>query len=253
MTGRRIKLTLGYDGTAYAGWQRQKNGPSVQETIEAALDRLFHEGTKIVGSGRTDAGVHAHAQVAAFTLKHPIPCDSLLLALNSNLPDDIRIYRAEEVNADFHPQFQAKQKTYRYRFYEGDVLPTQLRLYTVQVLPGVDWDKVEEALPLIEGTHDFACCCASGSVASETVRTIFAAKLLREEEGEGIYTLELTGNGFLYNMVRILAGTLLEIGRDRLPAEALREALLDGERSKLGATAPAKGLELWKVEYPEND
>ena len=248
---RRIKLTVGYDGTAYAGWQRQQNGMSVQQTIEEALDGLFHEGTKIQGSGRTDAGVHARGQICAFDLAHPIPLRALILALNATLPDDVRIYGAEEAKADFNPQFDAKRKTYRYRIYDGEVLPPEFRNYAF--LPGwrIDWDRAEEAIPLFTGEKDFACCCASGSSAQTTVRTVYSLRLLRDAEAPGLVTLEICGSGFLYNMVRIIAGTLLEVGKGTISREIIEEAFRSGDRTLLGPTAPAKGLMLWSVEYDE--
>ncbi len=256
---RRIKLTLGYDGGAYAGWQRQNNGLGVQEVLENTLDALFHEGTRVQGSGRTDAGVHARGQVAAFDLAHPIPLRQLILALNATLPEDVRIYEAEEVKAGFNPQFDAKTKTYRYRFYDGEVLPPEWR--RIAALSGssfsseygytVDWDLFEEIGQAFVGEHDFACCCASGSSAVTTVRTVTQLKLLREEEGPHVMTLEISGNGFLYNMVRIIAGTLLEAGKRNISREIIEEALQSGRRELLGPTAPAKGLMLWSVCYEE--
>lgn len=246
---RRIRITVGYDGTAYAGWQRQKNGIAVQEVLEGVLDKLFHEGTQIQGSGRTDAGVHARGQVAAFDLAHGIELGSLVLALNANLPDDIRVYSAEEAEPDFHPQFAAKQKMYRYRFYDGEVLPPELRAYVT--LPGwsIDWNAVADCCPIFEGEHDFSACCASGATTVTSVRTVYSCRLLKEEEGPRIMTVEVCGNGFLYNMVRIIAGTLLEVGKGTMTKEEAKAALESLSREKMGPTAPAKGLTLWKVEY----
>lgn len=246
---RRIMITLGYDGTAYAGWQRQKNGIAVQEVVEGALDKLFHENTRLQGSGRTDAGVHARGQVAAFDLAHDIDLRSLVLALNANLPDDIRVYGAEEAAPDFHPQFHAKKKTYRYRFYDGEVLPPELRAFCT--LPGwkVDWDAVADACPIFVGERDFAACCASGATTQTSIRTVYSCRLLRGEEGAHIMTLEVCGSGFLYNMVRIIAGTLLEVGKGTMTPDEVREALASLSRENMGPTAPAKGLTLWSVEY----
>ena len=247
MSIRRIRIRVGYDGTNYAGWQRQNNGIAVQACIEEALKKLFGQEIKISGSGRTDAGVHARGQIAAFDLDHPIPTDRLLLALNSNLPDDIRIYEVAECELEFHPQFDAKKKTYRYRFYEGLVMPPEYHRFAVQVLPSVDWTAGEKALSLIEGEHDFAAFCASGSTVTSTVRTIYQAKMIREND---FITLEVSGNGFLYNMVRIIAGVVLDIAKGKLTEEDLKMALEKRDRTLLGATAPAKGLMLWSVEYP---
>ena len=249
MSPRRIRLTIGYDGTDYAGWQRQVNGLGIQQELEDVLQRLFGEEVHVMGSGRTDAGVHARGQVAVFDLNHSIPVRQLKLALNANLPEDIRIYEAEECPVDFHPQYGAKRKTYRYRFYQGAVMPPEYRRYMVLAPEDADWELGERMLPLLEGEHDFAACCASGSCAASTVRTIYRARLLKEAEGPSVYTLELTGNVFLYNMVRIIAGTLLEAARGKISWEIIEKALREGARKELGPTAPAKGLILWKVEY----
>jgi len=251
---RRIALTISYDGTLYGGWQRQQNAPTIQETIENAIEKLFGEKVVVMGSGRTDAGVHAVGQIGVFDLEHTIPCDRLVLALNANLPDDIRILLAKETKADFNPQFDAKKKTYHYTFYDGTIMPPHLRLYAVPTEYQTNWDLVEETLHCFEGTMDFKACCASGSAAltsvKGTVRTIYEAKLIRNEK-EKLYTISICGNGFLYNMVRIIAGTVLEVGKGALPIEAVKKALVDGDRAGLGQTAPAKGLTLYSVEYEE--
>ena len=250
---RRIALKIAYEGTAYAGWQRQENGPSVQQSIEDTVERLFHEKVSLMGSGRTDAGVHARGQVAAMDLNHPIPADKLLLALNSNLPEDIRIYQVWEAEADFHPRFQAKRKTYEYTIYQGPVCPPELRRFVWHVPEGLQLSAMEEGAQLLVGTHDFAAFRSTGGMNLSTVRTVEKAEVFAENrrfpEGKLIH-VRVTGNGFLYNMVRIIAGTLVQIGRGKLRPDVISEALLTGERNLLGATAPAQGLCLLSVEYP---
>lgn len=248
---RRIAMEIGYDGTGYAGWQRQENGLGIQQVLEDTVQKLFHEQVHIMGSGRTDAGVHARGQVAAMDLQHPIAAERLLLALNANLPEDIRIYHVWEARQDFHPRFQAKQKTYGYRFLVGSVMPPELRRYYTLVRGPLNWEWMREALPLLEGEHDFTAFRSSGGANLSAVRTIYQARILPDGEG---YRLEVTGNGFLYNMVRIIAGTMLEIGKGRLPVSVIPEALATGCREILGPTAPAHGLMLLRVEYePEKD
>lgn len=247
---RRIALTIGYDGTEYAGWQRQENGLAVQQVIEDVIEKLFHEQVHVMGSGRTDAGVHARGQVAAFDFKHPIPVERLKMALNANLPDDIRIYQVWEAEAEFHPRFNAKRKTYAYRFINGEIMPPEMRKYHTLVKEPLNIEKMQEALKLLEGEHDFLAFRSSGGMNLSTVRTIYSAVL--KEEGEG-YRIEVTGNGFLYNMVRIIAGTLFEIGKGKLGLECITKALTTGRRELLGPTAPGTGLMLMKVDYTEED
>ena len=280
---RRLCVVIAYDGTFYAGWQRQQNAVSIQEVLEEAILRQFHESVHVMGSGRTDAGVHALGQVACFDFEHPIPCDKLLLALNANLPEDIRILEVKEVDPSFHPQYGAKRKTYGYRFLNGKIMLPQYRYNTHLVPEPLDIEKIRRALSLLEGEHDFAAFRASGGQNLTTVRKIYEAKLLRIplaavplemagdharatdkealEEAEAaafgddgaLYEIRVTGNGFLYNMVRIIAGTMFDIGKGKLPVEVIEEAIATGDREVLGVTAPAKGLTLLNVEYEDRE
>lgn len=250
---RRIRVTLGYDGTDFAGWQRQDNGISVQGVLEEVIESLFGEKVSVQGSGRTDAGVHALGQVAAFDLEHPIPVSKLLLALNSNLPESIRVFEVTEADPSFHPQFQAKKKTYAYLFYAGKVLPPHLRRHCILVKEALCFPLMERALSDLKGEHDFAAFCGAGSTVTSTVRTVYDARIKPFGDFPGLYALLITGNGFLYHMVRIITGTVLEIGRGNLPIEALHEALSGGKRDPLAPTAPANGLTLLQVEYPEEE
>ncbi|MCF0136342.1 MAG: tRNA pseudouridine(38-40) synthase TruA [Lachnospiraceae bacterium] len=254
---RRIKLTIAYDGTAYAGWQRQENGTAVQAVIEDVIEGQFHEKVHLQGSGRTDAGVHARGQVAAFSLEHPIPADKLLLALNANLPEDIRILNCREADPDFHPQFDAKRKTYVYRIFNGKVLLPQWRNTTWLVTDGLEEAPMREVLKMLEGEHDFHAFRSSKAVNASTVRTVYEATLRviseEREPGGTLYELSVTGNGFLYNMVRIIAGTVVEAGRGKISPEDVKRALETGDRELLGPTAPAHGLTLDRVEYTGQD
>lgn len=252
---RRIVLKIAYDGTGYAGWQRQDNGTAVQAVIEDTIERLFSEKVHVMGSGRTDAGVHARGQIAAVDLQHNIPAGNLLMALNANLPEDIRILAAAEGPEDFHPQYHAKKKTYVYRFYNGKVMPPELRIFTDHVAETLDEEAMQRSIKALEGEHDFYAFRSAKAVNASTVRTIYRAELKKVAmdgslmNGGSLYELRITGNGFLYNMVRIIAGTVIDIGRGRIDEGAIEKALESLDRSILGLTAPAKGLTLESVEY----
>lgn len=241
-------MKIGYDGTDYAGWQKQSTGLGIQQVLEDTIEKLFHEQVHVMGSGRTDAGVHARGQVAAMDLLHPIPAEKLLLALNANLPEDIRVYQVWEAAADFHPRFAAKRKTYAYRFINGPVMPPELRRYYTLIKEPLDMEQMRQALQKVVGEHDFAAFRSSGGVNMSTVRSVYRAELVQESEG---WRMEITGNGFLYNMVRIIAGTAFEIAKGRLPANVISRAMVTGRRQLLGPTAPAKGLTLMNVEYED--
>lgn len=252
---RRIVLIVAYDGTGYAGWQRQDNGTGIQAVIEDTIEQLFHEKVHVMGSGRTDAGVHARGQVAAMDLQHSIPTDKLMLALNANLPEDIRILKTWEAESDFHPQYHAKQKTYVYRFFHGQVMPPELRWNTAHVQEKMNIDIMRRHVSALVGEHDFLAFRSAKAVNSTTVRKIYLAEISEiplnfSVEGH-LYELSVTGNGFLYNMVRIIAGTLLDIGRSRIDENAIETALSTLDREVLGVTAPAKGLTLDHVVYEE--
>lgn len=249
MSTRRIALRIAYDGTDYAGWQRQKNGLSIQQVIEETIERLFGESVHLTASGRTDAGVHAEGQVAAFDLAHEVPVERLKAALNSNLPETIRVMEVWEATPDFQPRFDAKRKTYRYAVYNAEILPPQDRLFAVREYRRIDWKRVAEALHLIEGTHDFAAFHSTGSSEKGTVRTVFAARTWASAEKPDLHLIEVTGNGFLYNMVRIIVGTVLDIGCGKREMSCIEAAFQTGNRDLTGPTAPAKGLTLVQVEY----
>lgn len=243
---RRFRLTIEYDGTAYCGWQRQINGPSVQETLEQALCTLTQERVSVTGSSRTDAGVHALGLCAHFDSATRIPAQKLAFALNTLLPPDIRVRESSLAPEGFHARYSACGKLYRYAFYNARHDCAIGRQYAAHIPLPMDECLMDEEAQALLGTHDFAAFAASGSVAKSTVRTIAGARVTRE--GERV-TLCVMGDGFLYNMVRIIAGTLAEIGMGKRAPGAIARAIETGDRLALGQTAPARGLTLVRVFY----
>ncbi len=242
-----VKLTVSYDGTNYCGWQVQPNKTTVQEVIENALFTLTGEKIKVIGSGRTDAGVHAEGQVAHFKReKENIPPEKFALALNIILPDDVKIVKSERADDDFSARRSAKRKTYVYRTYVSTaILPLKDR-YAVQLEKQPNVSAMKECAKLIEGEHDFKAFCSSGTSVKTTVRTVYSINI--EERGNEII-FSVTGNGFLYNMVRIIVGTLLAVGRGKIGKKEVEDMLKTGKRALGGKTIPAKGLTLLSVEY----
>lgn len=242
-----VKLTVSYDGTNYCGWQVQPNKITVQEVVEKALFTLTGEKIKVIGSGRTDAGVHAEGQVAHFKReKENIPPEKFALALNIILPDDVKVVKSERADDDFSARRSAKRKTYVYRTYVSTaILPLKDR-YAVQLEKQPDVSAMKECAKLIEGEHDFKAFCSSGTSVKTTVRTVYSIDI--EERGNEII-FSVTGNGFLYNMVRIIVGTLLAVGRGKIGKKEVEEMLTTGKRALGGKTIPAKGLTLLSVEY----
>ena len=243
---RNIKLLIAYDGTAYHGWQTQLNKATIQETIENAISIVTKQKIALTGSGRTDSGVHAYGQVANFKADTKIPEEKIKIALNANLPPDIRILDSVDVSPDFNSRFDAHDKTYMYQIYNDSVANPFCSRYSCFVPQNLNIDKMEEALKLIVGTHDFKGFMASGSQSKTTERTVYAANLLKEGNLIKIY---INGNGFLYNMVRIITGTLIDIGKGLKDISCIERALIDKDRSILGQTAPPEGLFLLKVNY----
>ena len=246
----RIKLTIEYDGTAYAGWQRQENALAVQQVIEEALTKLTRARVVIAGASRTDAGVHALGQTAQFDTESRIPPDKYAFALNTMLPADIRIRKSEAVSEAFHARFSNKGKRYRYLIYQSPHAGALNRNTHAHVIYPLDDEKMRRELTALIGTHDFAAFAASGSVVKDTVRTIYSASLTRR--GDELELL-VEGSGFLYNMVRIIAGTLISVGAGRLEEGAFARAIQSGNRLDLGVTAPAHGLTLMEVYYRERE
>ena len=246
---RRILLTVSYDGTNYAGWQLQENAVAVQQRLEEALEKLIHTPIRVTGASRTDAGVHAMGQRVHFDTASRIPADKYPFALNTCLPPDIRVLEGREVPGDFHARFDAKGKRYTYRIHNAPHASALYRNTTAHVPYKLDVELMRKALPDLLGTHDFAAFQAAGGTANTTIRTLTDVRL--EQNGD-LLTLTVCGNAFLYNMVRIIAGTMLDIGMGRKTPDAFQKALETRDRLSLGITAPACGLELTKVYYEED-
>jgi len=245
---KRILLSVEYDGTAYAGWQRQMNGLAVQQVLEEVLSSACAHPVTVTGSSRTDAGVHARMQMVHFDTACSIPPEKFPFVLNNLLPPDIRVQAAREVPPDFHARFLTSGKTYTYRMLNSRHGSALLRNTHWHVPVPLDLPPMRKALESLPGTHDFAAFQAAGGTARTTVRTVDRAELL--DDGP-ILTLVVSGNAFLYNMVRIIAGTLQEIGLHRLRPDAFSRAFVSLSRLDLGMTAPPCGLELTEVRYPE--
>ncbi len=249
---RTFKLTLAYDGHDFAGWQVQPDRPTIQGTLVSAIEHLTGEKTLPQGSGRTDAGVHALAQVANVAIESPIPTANLRRALNDVLPASIRVLNVEEVCADFHARKSARAKTYRYRIYRGEICPPWLARYVYHHPYPLNEGPMIAAAGIVIGEHDFTSFAAvdperrKEEMEVSNVRTIYSSEWKREGE-ELIYTVR--GSGFLHHMVRNLAGTFLMIGKGSLDGDDLRRILAVRNRSAAAATAPASGLFLVSVEY----
>jgi len=243
---KRYKITIEYKGTNYAGWQIQKNDITVQGIMQEAMSKLFKEDIQLTSSGRTDAGVHAMGQVAHFDSGTKIPADKIPYAINTLLPQDISVTSCEEVPKDFHARFSAKNKTYIYKmFYSPYPSPLRADFYHwLTVKPDINLMRL--GAQLFIGEHDFKFFKASGSNVKNTVRTIYSLKI--DEVGNEII-ITVNGNGFLYNMVRIMAGTLLYIGLSKLTIQDIYAIMDKGDRRRAGKTLPANGLTLYKVEY----
>ncbi len=247
---RRIRLIVEYEGTAYVGWQAQPNGVAVQQKIEEAIENVTGVRSVLQGSGRTDSGVHALAQVAHFDTGARMPADKFAFALNTFLPPDIRILYSDEVPDSFHARFDAKRKHYRYTIQTGPHADVFTRNTALHVHAPLDFDRLQSTASEYSGEHDFRAFMSSGSTMENTVRTIYFS----EWSADGKYLhYDVCGNGFLYNMVRIMVGTMLEINAGRLPRDSVQKAFSTPERSFAGATAPAHGLTLYRVVYPGFD
>ena len=247
---RRIRLIIAYDGTDYVGWQYQKNGTSIQEMVEKALQEITGNVISLQGSGRTDSGVHARAQVAHFDTEAKMPADKFSYALNTRLPHDIRVVYSEQAPNDFHARFSAKEKEYRYKILlspHEDVFSSR---YTLHVHAPVDIEKMISKANLLVGTHDLAAFKSSGTTVESTVRTIYRSEWVVHNNR---LEYQIVGNGFLYNTVRIIVGTFLSIGTGSIPENSIEKALMSCRREDAGQTAPAHGLTLWRVKYSDFD
>ena len=243
---RNIKLTIEYDGKDFNGWQKQPTKLNIQGTIEQAIKQITGEDVELNASGRTDAGVHALGQVANFKTNSKIPIEKFAIAINSKLKRSIVVKRAEEVDERFHSRLSCKRKTYRYiinNSQEGTAIYRNLETHIPQKL---DVEKMQKAVKYFEGEHDFKAFKASGTSSKSSVRTIYKANVY--QENEKIF-IELTGNGFLYNMVRIIAGTLVDVGLGKIEPEEIPDIIQEGKRENAGKTLPPNGLYLVKVMY----
>ena len=252
---KRIMLTIAYDGTGYSGWQIQPGAPTIEGTLNEAISRMLNEDIRVIGASRTDAGVHAEGAVAVFDTGSPIPEDKYPFVINQGLPDDIRVLKSRRVSDDFHPRKVPCRKTYEYRIYNDTFhLPTR-RLYTHHVYGKLDTNAMNEAGQYLVGEHDFSSFMGAGGQALTTVRTIYELsvrelKISPLSEGEtGIskragreVIISVTGSGFLYNMVRIIAGTLIDVGQGRYKPSDVKTMLEACDRTAAGQTAPACGL-----------
>lgn len=243
---KRIKLTIAYDGTNYCGWQIQPNGITVEEVINKTLQKLTGEPILVIGASRTDSGVHAMGNVAVFDTETTIPPERIALAMNQRLPEDIVIVKSEEVAADFHPRYCDCSKTYEYHIINTRI-PVPTKRYTNYFVSyNLNLDHMREAASYLVGEHDFVSFCNVRTDVENTVRTITALDVI--ENGNEI-TIRITGNGFLYNMVRIIVGTLIRVGRGFYTPEKVKEILEAKDRKAAGVTAPAHGLMLMNIEY----
>ncbi len=269
---RNIMLTIAYDGTAYHGWQVQPNGVTVQEKVEEAIRRLTGESLRILCAGRTDSGVHALGQVASFQTQSDIPALQFRRAMQRFLPDDIHIVRSQQVAGKFHATFSAIRKRYRYLIWDGPVSPPFLNNHVYRPRRALHVADMQAALPALLGTHDFRCFETNYPNKATSVRTILDAVIERKpapglwgsetswqpldarphEDPEcPLITFEVEADGFLYNMVRAIVGTLLRIGNQQRPPEYLAEVISRMDRGLAGSTAPAQGLYLVRVDYPQ--
>ncbi|MBZ2175267.1 tRNA pseudouridine(38-40) synthase TruA [Schnuerera sp. xch1] len=241
-----IKLTIEYFASNYCGWQKQKNGNSIQEEIETAIKLVTGETVNLIGSGRTDSGVHAKGQVANFNTNSNIPADKFKFALNANLPSDISIINSEKVSNDFHSRYDALGKRYQYLIYNRKIRNPLYRDFSYHVPYELDIDEMKSAAKYFLGTHDFSSFMTSNSSAKTTVRTIDKISL---NEKDNLVIFFVQGNGFLYNMVRIIVGTLVDVGRGKLYKKDIPYIIKSKKRINAGHTAPPQGLYLEKVYY----
>lgn len=243
---RNLRFTMSYDGTAYHGFQIQKEEVTIEGTLKEAIFKLTGENVDIIGCGRTDAGVHAMNYTFNFKTNSGIPCEKFPIALNTVTPDDITILSCEEVCIDFHSRFCAKNKTYRYIIYNGKFRNPFMNRYSYYYKHKLDIGKMLIAKKYIEGTHDFSCFMAQGSVVRDTVRTVYSIDIDNKDDR---IIIDICGNGFLYNMVRIIVGTLIGAGSGKIEPEALKSIIDSKNRENAGMTVPPNGLYLKEVIY----
>ena len=244
---KRVKLVVAYDGTNYCGWQLQPNGVTIEEVLNRALTELLREPIMVIGASRTDSGVHARGNVAVFDTENRMPADKICFALNQRVPEDIRIQSSEEVPLSWHPRKANCIKTYEYKILNRKIAMPLERLYSHFCYFPLDVEKMRQGAAYLVGEHDFKSFCTVRSQAEETVRTIYSLDVTRDE-GDMI-TIRISGSGFLYNMVRILAGTLIGVGRGLIDPEEIPAMLEAKDRQAAGMTVPPQGLTLVKIDY----
>lgn len=243
---KRVKMIVAYDGTNYKGWQVQPNGITIEEVLNKKLSELLGEEIVVSGASRTDSGVHSMGNVAIFDTNTRMPADKISFALNQRLPEDIVVQGSCEVPLDWHPRYQNSTKTYEYRILNRTFRMPTRRLDTYFYHYPLDVKKMQQAAAHLVGEHDFKSFCAVGAQVKTTVRTIYACEV---EKNEDIITIRVTGNGFLYNMVRIIAGTLIRVGGGEIAPEQMPEILAACDRAAAGPTAPAHGLTMMGIVY----
>lgn len=257
---KRVRLIVSYDGTNYCGWQSQNNGVAVQDVLNHHLSKLLGEEIETIGASRTDAGVHAHGNVAVFDTNHRMPADKISYAMNARLPEDIRIQRSEEVPEDFHPRYCSSVKTYEYKILNRHMMIPTMRNYSHFTYVPLDVNLMRQGAQHLIGEHDFKSFCGAGAQVKTTIREVLDVQIFTEPVLRGLsenmtdgtlITLRIKGKGFLYNMVRIIAGTLMDVGRGRYSPDSVAEILAACDREAAGPTAPARGLTLASIEYAE--
>ena len=244
---KRIKLVVAYDGTNYCGWQVQPNGETIEGVLNRELSSLLGEEIKVTGASRTDSGVHSLGNVAVFDTDTRIPPEKISYALNIRLPEDIVVQDSCEVAPDFHPRHCSSRKTYEYRILNRRFAMPTRRLDTYFYHRPLDVERMQQAARYLEGTHDFKSFCSVNTVVEDTVRTIYTLQVIKD--ADDIITIRVQGSGFLYNMVRILAGTLIQVGIGAMEPEQMTEILEAKDRSASGPTAPAQGLTMMGIEF----
>lgn len=243
----RVKLVVAYDGTNYKGWQVQPNGVTIEEKLNDALTNLFKTPINVIGASRTDSGVHSLGNVCIFYVDTRMPAEKICFALNQRLPEDIVVIDSCKVADDFHPRFVKSKKVYEYRILNRKFPDPTRRLDTHFYYYDLDVKKMEQAAKFIEGEHDFKSFCAANAQVKTTVRTVYACEVFKKDD---VIIIRVTGNGFLYNMVRIIAGTLIKVGSGDIRPEELKDIIEKKDRGFAGPTAPAKGLTMisWEEE-----
>ena len=243
---KRIRLTVAYDGSNYCGWQIQPNGITVESVLNDALSRLTGEEIRVTGASRTDAGVHARGNIAVFDSNTTIPPERISYAVNTVLPDDVVVIKSEQVPADWHPRYCDSVKTYEYCILNREMPDPLRRRETWHVSFDLDVEKMRDAAAYLTGEHDFRSFCSIHTGAKSTVRTVYSIEI---EQSADIITIRIQGNGFLYNMVRIIAGTLVSVGRGLRTPQDVGDMLEARDREKAEATAPPQGLILDSIRY----